>query len=221
MKLYPVILTDSVEELQAQVDKVTDHPEIDVVQIDIIDGSLIDNLTVTPLDLKGVNFGKLQIDIHIMTEEPMDYVWETISIKESLPVRAIIAQVERMGSQENFIEEVKKQGWLTGLSLNLHTPLAAIKNNLLHELDIIQLMGIEAGFQGRKFQKQVLSKISYTKKLATHYHTSLEIMVDGGVKVSNARQILEAGATGLVVGSCLWKAPEIDIVISQFLEISN
>ena len=99
MKLHPSLLTDSVDQYQQQLELILSSQLIEVAQVDVIDGHFADNITLTPADLVNFDYGQLQLDFHLMTEEPMDYVYELIEHQDLLPVRAVIAQVERMSSQ--------------------------------------------------------------------------------------------------------------------------
>ncbi|MGD9129871.1 MAG: hypothetical protein PVJ09_05285 [Candidatus Woesebacteria bacterium] len=219
MNLYPTILTDSIDKVQEQVNLVRDVDAVKVVQVDIIDGFFADNLTVTPLDLLAVNFGRLKIDFHLMTNEPMDFVLEAESIKEKLKIRAVIAQLERMSYPIDYLRQLKDLNWQAGLSLDLYTPVEAIEEELWPELDIVQVLGVKAGAQGQDFQLKALDKIKEINAKNPELKKELEIIVDGGVKLSNARQIIRAGATGLAVGSELWQAKNIKKVIEKYFNI--
>lgn len=209
MNLYPSILTNSLRTAQEQLDLVKDHPKIKTVQIDVIDGFYADNLTISPIDLIELDFGKLTIDLHLMTEEPLDFVLETVAFKDQLPIRSIIAQIEKMSYQSDYLEEVKKQGWLTGLSLNLHTPVESIDNSSWPKLDIVQLMAIEAGFQGMKFESRILQKIETLREVIERKKLKIKIVVDGGVKAEVVADLKKVGVEGVGVGSGLWKSENI------------
>lgn len=220
MTIYPAILSSNLDLVQQQLNLVKKLPQINIVQIDLTDGIFVDNLTILPEQLVDLDFGQLQIDLHLMVEEPMDTVVFLLEIQKNLPIRTIIAQIEHMSYQVDFCEEVTKAGWQVGLSLNLHTPFSAIETDVLNKLNIIQCMGIEAGWQGRKFNQQVLSKIQEIKRLwlvKKTNQTNNELLVDGGVKFHNAQKIIEAGATGLVAGSELWQAKDIKKAAEKFL----
>ena len=224
MNLYPSVLTDSIQTLQGQLDLVKDNSNIKVVQIDIVDGQFANNLTITPLDLLDADFGDLKIDLHLMVEEPMDFVYEAVSIKKELPIRAIISQVERMSYFEDYLEEVKKHEWQVGLSLDLHTPVEEIKP-FLKKLNVLQLMTVEAGEQGQEFQSQALKKI---QTLNTKFQTNdklqnsnnkkgFELIVDGGVKLENIDQLRKTGVDSICVGSALWQAKDINKAIQELI----
>ena len=217
--LYPAILTDSLKQVRAELDAVGEIEGIEVFQVDVIDGNFADNLTVTPVDLTEIDFGQEQIDLHLMVEEPLDYVYEAIGHKDALPIRAVIAQVEKMSHQRPFIEEVKQNQWKVGLSLDLYTPLESIDEASWEEINIIQLMGIEAGFQGQKFHQSILFKLEELRQLLKKHNRNPEIVVDGGVKFDNLQPLLDAGADSVVIGSGLWNSDNAREAVGKFLAV--
>ncbi len=216
MKLYPGILTASLNEFEQQLAIAREHEEVERVQIDVIDGYFADNLTLTPLDLVQVDFGELELDFHLMTEEPLDFVNELVAIKKYLPIRAVIAQIERMSYQDEYFQLVKQHDWVAGVSLDLFTPLDSIDLASWPELELVQLMTIEAGFQGQEFQKKALEKIEPLRDRAKQV---LEVILDGGIKQDQLSLALEYGADGVVVGSGLWQAKNPEEAIDHYLAI--
>lgn len=216
MNFYPAILTESERELQAYLDVCQPMVPVETVQIDLIDGSFAENLTVSPLDLVNIDWGRLQIDIHLMVDEPMDFVHELVAVKEQLPVRAVIAQIEKMSFQADFVEETKKHGWKTGLSLDIFTPLEEIEAGSWRDLDVLQLMGIEAGSQGQELKPYLFEKLQEAHQLIEAQDHEIELIVDGGVKLDNFHHLLEQGADSLAVGSALWTAQDIPGTVLAF-----
>lgn len=221
MNLYPSILTGSIEEAQQQAVWISSYPKIRTVQVDIIDGLFADNLTITPIDMTAIDFGELSIDLHLLTEEPLDYVFEALPFKEQLTFRSMIAQVERMSSQSHFVDTVKKNEWQVGLSLDLYTPFEAIDEESWNEVDIIQLMAIEAGFQGKSFNESVLDKIAKLQEIRKQLDRDFEIIIDGGVKTKTIEKLQAAEVDSVVVGSDLWQSnsrTELDSVVNDFVD---
>lgn len=206
MNIYPTILTDQLELVQEQLDLCQESGLVQTVQIDIIDGYFVDNVTVSPGDLIGMNFGDLQIDFHIQTQEPIDFLREIIDYQNDLPVRSVIAQIEQMSSQELFIDEVRRYGWNVGFSLNLFTPISAVESHHWDRLNAIQLMAIEAGFQGQTLNETIYNKLTDLNKLLSEKDLRLEVIVDGGVTEKNIARLQEHGVASVGVGSTLWKA---------------
>ncbi len=216
MKIYPSILTDSMTTLTNQVEAVKNVPHISTIQIDVIDGYFADNLTITPSDLYEVDFGELTIDFHLMTEEPLDFVYEFLEPKEELPVRAVIAQVEKMSHQLPFVEEVKSHQWKVGFSLDLFTPLSAIDQVLWSQLDIIQLMAVEAGHQDQAFKNQVIEKVTQLNQSGRVSDTT-EVIVDGGVNLKTVHDLVTAGVSSIAVGSQLWNSTDLSETVEQLM----
>lgn len=206
MNIYPAILTDELGVAQKQLVLCEESGLVQTVQIDIIDGYFADNITITPGSLFDLHLGELELDFHLMTQEPIDYVYELADYKEELPVRAVIAQVEQMSNQELFVEEVRRNNWNAGLSLNIHTPLSAIETQIWDRIQIVQLMSITAGAQGQKFNELVFEKITQLREMMTLKDLKLEIIVDGGVDPTVLSRLQEYGVSGVGVGSYLWKA---------------
>ncbi len=220
MKVIPTILTDSFLKLQEQVNLVKDSDQVDTIQIDVIDGLFADNLTVTPLDLSVADFGEAKIDFHFMTEEPMDFVFECAGLREYLPIRQVIGQVERMSHQLDFVEEVLRNGWQPALALDLYTPLEAIDEEVWDQLHSILILSVEAGAQDQTFNRLALEKVrEIRQKFPTE--KQMNIMVDGGVKTLNAKEVLASGANELIVGSALWKSVDPVEKIAEFYELAD
>jgi len=217
MNLYPALLDGSIEKLQSQIDLVADDGRIETVQIDIIDGIFADNLTITPADIPDLNLGRLQYDIHLLTEEPLDYVFELQTHCQHDQIRACIAQIEKMSFQSSFLEEVLHREWKAGLSLDLYTPLESLEDDIWLELDVLQLMAVEAGFQGGKFSPIIFDKIAEAKKIIAQLDKSVELIVDGGVSLENIEQLKDAGVENIVVGSTLWKSDNLSETITNLL----
>lgn len=221
MNFYPAILTDSLELVQEQIDLVRSQKKISVVQIDVVDGYFADNLTVTPMDLVDINFYSLKIDFHLMTEEPLSYAEEIVSHKKYFPVRAVIAQIEKMTSQWDFITLLEKNNIKKGLSLDLYTPHEEILDSVFKKLDILQLMSIEAGEQGHDFNNLVFNKIKEVKKRAKKINPDLEIVVDGGVKLNKLEKLIEARVDSIGVGSAVWQSGDVNKTLERFCDYAS
>jgi ribulose-phosphate 3-epimerase len=220
MKIVPAILTDSFLTAQQQIDQIKYSPLVEAVQIDIVDGQFVENTTVTPLDLTVADFEPTQIDFHLMTEEPMDFVYECEAVKDYLPIRRIYGQVERMSYQRDFIHAVMGNNWQAGLALDLFTPVDEIDEEVWPEIKHILLMGIEAGFQGKSFNKHVLEKIEFIRENFPVSH-EITILVDGGVKLSNVQHIFQAGANEVAVGSALWQSVDPLQTLEEFYRLET
>jgi len=216
MQINPAILTDSLATFAQQLDLVKQVPEIEAIQVDIIDAIFTDNITLNPSDLADFDFEKLSIDFHLMTEEPMDYVWELIDCGQKLPTRSVIGQIEKMSYQSDFLEEIKKAGWQAGLAVNLFTPLESIEKKAWEYLDHVLLMAVEAGAQGQSFNSLIFAKIEELKNLIKKFNKEIIISVDGGIKAGHAGVLQKAGVDLIAVGSALFDTNSFENEFNKF-----
>lgn len=220
MQVYPSLLTDDEATFKHQLELVKGWPQISVVQVDVVDGLYADNLSLNPIDLTVFEFADKKIDFHLMSVEPVEELVELKNLKDHLPIRSVMAQVEKMSSQAEFIQSVKAEGWQVGLSLNLYTPLEAIDDQSWPELDQVQLMGIRAGFQGQEFNPAVLAEVERVVSWREQHHLNFEIIVDGGVKLDTVALLKKVGVDSVAVGSGLWQAPDPTQALAEFIKLS-
>ncbi|MEO2116602.1 MAG: ribulose-phosphate 3-epimerase, partial [bacterium] len=75
-------------------------------------------------------------------------------------------------------------------------------------IDYIVVMSVEPGFGGQSFIPSTLEKISSIDKILKekNLRDKIAIQVDGGIKLHNAKDVINAGADILVVGSEIFKS---------------
>lgn len=223
VQIIPAILTNNPEELREKISRVeglarlaeSDSRRMRRVQIDIVDGIFAKNKTVGLEVLEGMETALL-LDVQLMVKEPMDWVERCTSILAD----RVIGHVETMGSQEEFVAKVAGSGAKVGLGLDLDTPIEAIEENLLTSLDVVLVMSVKAGFGGQEFEPRILEKIEKLKKLKEGDPNPFSICVDGGVNMDNIKQIIEAGADEVAVGSSLFEG-DIEENISKLKSMSS
>ena len=220
MTIYPAILTGDFSTAQKQLALASSF-NVSGVQLDIIDGIYADNLTLTPVDYAQLDFAKLKADFHLMTDEPMDYLYEIIEQKKALPTRAVIAQVEKMSHPLEFVKEAKRYSFLAGLSLDLFTPLEVIEAVVFEELDVLQLMGVRAGFQGQEFNPQVLEVAQEALRLRDRLGLNFAVIVDGGVNPKTLELVKTVEPDAVVVGSAIWQTKDPRKAYKQLLNLAR
>ena len=208
MTIYPAILSADMSVVCQQLESVSQFPGCDVVHIDIIDGFFVDNHTIGPADLIEANFGELQCDVHLMTIDPEDAVNELIEYKETLPIRTIIAQVEKMGSEQSFVDAVKRQEWQVGLSLDVDSAVESINDAILSQLQVVQVMGVQAGLQGQSFIPRTLALVDELVQLRKHNGFGFVVAIDGGIKADLLAQLRTHQLDSATIGSFLWHSTD-------------
>ena len=79
-------------------------------------------------------------------------------------------------------------------------------------------MTVEPGFGGQKIMPDCLAKIAVLREYEKETGSELDIAVDGGVKLNNVSNVLDAGANVIIAGSAVFgQDTETDTV--KFMEI--
>lgn len=193
--ITPIIMEGTMEMVRERVGVLRAKHE-KRVHIDIGDGLFSDLLTIAPADLQELDLAGMEIDMHLMVDDPTEWIEESIALK---PAR-LIAQIERMGSQQAFLKMVESYGGEGGLALALNTPIEEIEDESLNSCKTILLLAIPTGTTGEPFDERVLTKISSLRKI---YQGN--ILIDGGINRETYKKIISAGATEAGANSAYWK----------------
>lgn len=173
-----------------------------LVHLDVMDGSFVPNISFGPVVIEAVAKNcKLDLDIHLMIEDPDRYIADYASFKP----KYISVHEEACRHLDRSIDYIKSFGIGAGVAINPHTPVANLFT-VLHKIDLVCLMSVNPGFGGQKFIPYTLKKIEVLRAEieAQGLHTKIE--VDGGVTEGNAAAVKAAGADILVAGSSVFKA---------------
>ena len=193
--ITPSILSADLSRLQEEVASV--EPYADWLQVDVMDGHFVPNLSFGAPLLKNLKT-KLPLDIHLMVENPKDRIEEFTALG-AYNITFHIEAVPDLEAQRALISLIKKKCKSVGVAINPDTPVSHIAD-LLKEVDLVLCMTVQPGFSGQKFREDVLQKIREVKKLAPN----VMIQVDGGVDARTGKLCLEAGATNLVAATAIF-----------------
>jgi ribulose-phosphate 3-epimerase len=183
-----------------------------------MDNQFVPNLTIGPPVVKSLR-GKTQkfMDVHMMVIDP-----ETL-VEPFAKAGAdnITFHIEAVDNPENIIDLIRSCGCRVGVSIKPKTPLTDILP-ILDKVDVVLVMSVEPGFGGQGYIPDSSDKISSIKTfLIENCLDRVLIEVDGGVKLHNAKAVLEAGADVLVAGSEVFKSNNPVQTIKDFYKLSN
>ena len=149
-----------------------------------------------------------------MIEEPGRYIKEFKEAGADL----ICVHQEACTHLNRTIAQIKELGLKAAVALNPATPICTLEH-VIEELDMVLIMSVNPGFGGQKFIPNTLQKVKMLREMADQKGLKqLDIQVDGGVTLENAKSILEAGANILVAGSAVFKGDAKENV-EKFLTI--
>jgi len=192
IKIIPSILSADFSNLQKDVDKVKNA---DWLQIDVMDGHFVNNITFGPIVMKGIKT-KLKLDVHLMIENPEKFLKQFVDAG----AYSITFHIEASKNPLKIISTIKKLNAGAGIAINPETPASKIKK-LLPYLDQVIVMTVNPGSGGQKFLSSCLSKVKEIRKSFAG-----DIEVDGGINEKTIALAAKAGANAFVAGSYVFKS---------------
>ena len=195
IEVVPSILSADLGRLASQVQE-AEEAGADRIQVDVMDGHFVPNLTFGPGVVAAVRAAtSLPIEAHLMVEQPESFLEAFCSAGATL----IEVQVEATTSLYRTVQTIHELGARAGVAINPATPVEDLRE-ILPYIELVNVMTVEPGFGGQKFIPHSPEKIRRLRALSS----GVEIEVDGGIDASTAPLVVAAGATVLVAGNSVY-----------------
>lgn len=196
IEVVPSILSADLTRLGEQVEEAV-KGGADRIQVDVMDGHFVPNLTFGPDTVKAVRrvAPGLPIEAHLMIERPEEWVEPFVRAGADW----VIPHVEAMGAAHRTLVAIREAGAHPGVALRPGTPPGAV-SELVPLVDMLLCMTVEPGFGGQAFIAESPDKLRRLRGLAP----DLLIEVDGGIDARTTPAVVAAGATLLVAGSSVY-----------------
>jgi len=187
----------------------------DWVHFDVMDNHYVPNLTIGPGVCKALrDYGiTAPIDVHLMVK-PVDRIIPDFA---KAGASMITFHPEASEHIDRSLSLIKEHGCQAGLVLNPATPIHILEH-VLDKLDMVLLMSVNPGFGGQKFIPETLNKTRMVRKLIEKSGRDIRLEIDGGVKVSNIKEIMQAGADTFVAGSAIFNTENYKATIDAMRE---
>lgn len=209
VKLAPSILNANFARLADEIKAVELYS--DYIHLDVMDGHFVPNITFGPLLVEAIDqITDIPIDCHLMIYNVPEWVE---SFAEAGADR-LSFHVRSCRDVDSVIRAIRSLGMSPGLALSPEDQVFELKP-YLGMVDFILVMSVYPGFGGQQMMPEMLQRIGVIKRNAAEMGMEIEVEVDGGVKIDNLDQVLEAGTDVVVVGSSIFKAEDVSLAAAE------
>ncbi|MGD8646185.1 MAG: ribulose-phosphate 3-epimerase, partial [Desulfobacterales bacterium] len=158
--IAPSILSADFSRLGDEI-KAVESAGADWIHADIMDGHFVPNITFGPMIVESVRrVTSLPIDVHLMIENPNDYIPTFAEAGASL----ISVQAEASIHLNRSVQLIRECGARPGVVLNPSTPVQTLEWIIDH-VDYVLIMSVNPGFGGQAFIKNSLDKVRALRQL--------------------------------------------------------
>ena len=187
------------------------------IHVDVMDNQFVPNLTIGPPVVKSLRPKTNKfLDVHMMVINPENLVESFAKAGADM----ITFHVEATNDVQSVIDLIKATGTQVGLSIKPSTKLEEIEP-FYDQLDLILVMSVEPGFGGQGYiegsTERVMKIKARLKELCLQDRVLIE--VDGGIKLHNAKKVIDAGADVLVAGSAVFGTDDPVQTIKDFYNL--
>ena len=196
LELSPSLLSADFTNLKSEME-VLDKNGVKYLHLDVMDGMFVPNISFGPMIIKQLRpLTNMIFDVHLMIEDPDRYVQNFKDAGADI----LTVHYEACKHLHRTVSYIKSLGMKAGVSLNPATNIDVL-DYVLEDLDLVLIMSVNPGFGGQSFIPSAIDKIKNLEAKIRERNLNVIVEVDGGVKTTNVKDVIEAGADLIVSGS--------------------
>lgn len=214
MIIAPSLLAANFLQLEEEC-RMLNESEADWFHLDVMDGRFVPNISFgLPVIAQIRKAAKKTCDVHLMIEEPGKYA----EAFKKAGADILTVHYEACPHLHRNIQQIKDLGMKAGVAINPHTPVDLLQD-ILADLDLVLVMSVNPGFGGQQFIPHSLQKIRSLRNRIDQLALDTKIEVDGGIDLTTARAVYQAGAHVLVAGSAVFQSENPGATIAALKKI--
>ena len=188
----------------------------DYFHIDVMDGKFVEKNTYNKMFeyasyIKRIS--NIPLDVHLMVED----VEKGINDFSALEPNIITFHYEACKNDEEvqkYIRMIKDYNIKVGISIKPETNVEKIYKFLPYIHNVL-IMTVEPGKGGQTLLTDMVEKIKKLKKHIEDNNLEIDIEADGGINLTTAPKVKEAGANILVSGTAILIAKDYKVIIDE------
>lgn len=172
------------------------------LHIDVMDGLFVPSISFGMPVIKSIRKSTdITFDVHLMIQDPIRYIDAFADAGADI----IGFHLEAAQDPQAVIDAVRRRGLRVSITINPETPLEDVLP-WLDKVDQLLIMSVHPGFGGQKYIPESTDKLRRARAFIEARGLDCDLEVDGGVKLSNLEEVLEAGCNVIVAGSAAFGA---------------
>ena len=196
VRIAPSILSADFSRLGEEVATV-ERAGAGLIHVDVMDGHFVPNITMGPLVVSALRrVTALPLDVHLMITDPDRYV----EVFANAGATTISVHAEAASDLRRTLLRIRQLGARAGVAINPATPVDVL-TPVADVIDHVIVMSVNPGFAGQSF---IAGSVEKTRAVRARVGQAVDVEVDGGVDLSNAKALAQAGASILVAGASIF-----------------
>ena len=203
VKLAPSILSADFAYLGKQVGE-AEEAGADRIHVDVMDGHFVPNISIgAPIVQSLRQVTRLPLETHLMISDPDLFLDEFTQVGSD----SFLVHWEGNNNLHRTVHRIKALGKRVGVVINPATP-ATVLEEILQDVNQVLVMTVNPGFGHQRFIHTTLPKIRRVRQMIDEMKQDCDLEVDGGIDVTTAPLVVDAGANVLVAGSAIFAERE-------------
>ena len=188
-----------------------------LLHVDVMDGHFVPNISIgIPVVASLRKATKLPLDVHLMIENPEQYIGEFAKAGANM----ISVHQEATPHLDRALSMIREHGCKPGAVINPATPVTML-SEVLGKVDHVLVMSVNPGFGGQVFIPQAIEKIKELQDIRSRRHYDYRIEVDGGIGRENVADVVRAGAQILVAGTSIFHTADPTAAVREMGQLAS